>query len=97
MKTILAQLGLKETNLGSSTGTEWFANGETISSYTPVNGSLIGTVTTTSKDDYEKVMTKAAEAFKTWRLVPAPKRGEIVRQVGEALREHKDALGKLVS
>src|SRR5690606_36432696 len=68
-----------------------------IESYSPVNGELIGKVKTSTKDDYEKVMQKATEAFKSWRLVPAPKRGEIVRQVGEALREKKDALGKLVS
>ena len=97
MKTILSQLGLNNTNLGSSTGTQWFANGAEISSYTPVNGSLIGTVQTSSNSDYEKVLTTAEKAFKEWRLVPAPKRGEIVRQVGDALRENKEALGKLVS
>lgn len=97
MKTILSQLGLNNTNLGSSTGTQWFANGSEISSHTPVNGSLIGTVKTSSASDYEKVLTTAEKAFKEWRLVPAPKRGEIVRQVGDALRENKDALGKLVS
>lgn len=97
MKTILSQLGLNNTNLGSSTGTQWFGNGAEISSYTPVNGSLIGTVQTSSNSDYEKVLTTAEKAFKEWRLVPAPKRGEIVRQVGDALRENKEALGKLVS
>ncbi|MDO5635964.1 MAG: aldehyde dehydrogenase family protein [Myroides sp.] len=97
MKDFLVQLGLQETNSGSSTGSQWFANGSTIQSFTPVDGSLIGSVQTTSKDDYEKVMNTAAEAFKQWRLVPAPKRGEIVRQVGEALRENKEILGQLVS
>jgi len=97
MKTILKQLGLNETNLGSSTGSNWFANGKEITSHTPVDGSLIGSITTSSNEDYEKVITTASEAFKTWRLTPAPKRGEIVRQVGEALRENKEALGKLVS
>ena len=97
MKTILKQLGLNETNLGSSTGSNWFANGKEITSHTPVDGSLIGSITTSSSEDYEKVIATASEAFKTWRLVPAPKRGEIVRQVGEALRENKEALGKLVS
>ena len=66
-------------------------------SYSPVDGKLIGTVTATSKADYEKVIKTAQKAFKEWRLVPAPKRGEIVRQYGEALREHKDSLGRLVS
>ncbi|WKW45887.1 aldehyde dehydrogenase family protein [Myroides sp. JBRI-B21084] len=97
MHSILKQLGLQSTNLGSSTGSNWFANGSKISSFTPVNGSLIGEVTTSSTNDYEQVLTTAEKAFKEWRLVPAPKRGEIVRQVGDALREHKDALGKLVS
>ena len=97
MKDFLIKLGLKETNIGSSTGSEWFANGTSIESFTPVDGSLIGAVQTTSKEDYEKVMNKAAEAYKTWRMVPAPKRGEIVRQVGDALRENKEALGQLVS
>lgn len=97
MKTILKQLGLNETNLGSSTGSNWFANGKEITSHTPVDGSLIGSITTSSSEDYEKVIATASQAFKTWRLVPAPKRGEIVRQVGEALRENKEALGKLVS
>src|SRR5690554_7247369 len=93
MNTILQQLGLNQTNSGSSTGSDWFANGKEISSYTPVDGSLIASVTTSTDEDYEKVIQKASEAFKTWRMVPAPKRGEIVRQVGEALRENKEALG----
>ena len=97
MENILSQLGLKSTNLGTSTGSNWFANGNEITSHTPVNGSIIGSVTTSSKEDYEKTVATAAEAFKTWRLMPAPKRGEIVRQVGDALRENKEALGKLVS
>lgn len=97
IKDALNQLGIKELNEGTSTGSQWFANGDIIESYSPVNGELIGKVKTSTKDDYEKVMQKATEAFKSWRLVPAPKRGEIVRQIGEALREKKDALGKLVS
>lgn len=97
MNNILQQLGLNQTNLGTSTGSEWFANGKEITSYTPVDGSLIASVTTSSDADYEKVVQKASEAFKTWRTVPAPKRGEIVRQIGDALRENKETLGKLVS
>ncbi|HLV46934.1 MAG TPA: aldehyde dehydrogenase family protein, partial [Flavobacterium sp.] len=93
----LNQLGIKELNEGTSTGSQWFANGDIIESYSPVNGELIGKVKTSTQDDYEKVIQKASEAFKSWRLVPAPKRGEIVRQIGEALREKKEALGKLVS
>ncbi len=93
----LQKLGLKEVNEGTSTGNNWFSNGALIESYSPVNGALIGKVKSSSNEDYEKVMVQAAEAFKTWRLTPAPKRGEIVRQIGEALRENKEALGKLVS
>jgi aldehyde dehydrogenase (NAD+) len=93
----LLQLGLKGVNNGTSTGQIFFASGEELASYSPVDGSLIGTVKMTTKADYEKVVTTASEAFKSWRLVPAPKRGEIVRQFGEKLRHHKQALGKLVS
>jgi aldehyde dehydrogenase (NAD+) len=93
----LSALGLKTTNLGTSTGSNNFSNGETISSYSPVDGKLIGKVQSSSKDDYEKVMSSATSAFKTWRKIPAPKRGEIVRQLGEKLRDNKEALGKLVS
>jgi len=93
----LKTLGLKEINEGTSTGSNNFSSGEIIQSYSPVDGSLIGKVKTTSKEDYEKVMLLATSAFKTWRKKPAPLRGEIVRQFGEKLREKKEALGKLVS
>ncbi|MCX2718357.1 L-piperidine-6-carboxylate dehydrogenase [Lentiprolixibacter aurantiacus] len=93
----LEKLGVKEINEGTSTGSENFASGETISSYSPVDGALIGTVIGTSEADYEKAIATAGEAFKTWRQIPAPQRGEIVRQFGEKLRELKEPLGKLVS
>lgn len=93
----LEKLGVKATNLGTSTGSNWFANGTIISSYSPVDGALIGTVQTTTKEDYEKVMEAATAAFKTFKVMPAPKRGEIVRQFGEKLRYYKEPLGKLVS
>ena len=93
----LQKLGVKATSLGASTGSNWFANGTTISSYSPVDGALIGTVQTTTKEDYEKVMEAATAAFKTFKVMPAPKRGEIVRQFGEKLRYYKEPLGKLVS
>ena len=93
----LQQLGLKEINEGASTGKNWFSNGKIIESYSPATGELIGKVKSATKEDYEKAMSAAEEAFKTWRLVPAPKRGEIVRQMGEELRKNKEALGKLVS
>jgi len=93
----LERLGLGKTNDGTSTGQQHFGNGPLLDSYSPVDGALIGSVSTTTKDDYELVIKRAQEAFQTWRLVPAPKRGEIVRQFGDKLREHKQNLGTLVS
>ncbi len=97
MDTALRQLGLHTINNGTSTGSDWFSNGEEIASYSPVDGELIGKVKATTKEDYEKVMQSATTAFKEWRTKPAPLRGEIVRQFGEKLRELKEPLGKLVS
>ncbi len=93
----LKKLGLNEINEGTSTGSDWFSNGEIIESYSPVDGKLIGKVKATTKEDYEKVIASAQEAFKIWRTTPAPKRGEIVRQFGDKLRHYKADLGKLVS
>ncbi len=98
MEKILKELGLAAVNSGSSTGGRWFeANNNLIESYSPVDGKLIGKVSTTTKEEYEKIIQTAQKAFNEWRLMPAPQRGEIVRQYGNALREHKEALGKLVS
>lgn len=98
MKNVLRALKIKAVNDGLSTGIEsWAGNGRMLSSYSPVDGALIGKVRQATHDDYEKVVTKAEEAFKIWREVPAPKRGEIVRQMGDALRANKDNLGRLVS
>ena len=90
-------LGVKDLNDGTSTGSNWFASGEIIESYSPVDGKLIGKVKTSTKEDYEKVIATAQEAFKVWRTTPAPVRGEIVRQFGDKLRKYKNDLGKLVS
>ena len=97
MKEALAQLGIKPINEGTSTGINSFSSGTILESYSPVDGQLIASVKTTSPDDYQKVIQTATEAFKTFRLMPAPRRGEIVRQFGEKLRQNKEALGKLVS
>ena len=99
MQDVLNSLGLSEINFGTSTGVDFFGNTSQnlIESYSPVDGQLIGKVSTTTKEEYEKVMETAQTAFKTWRTMPAPQRGEIVRQYGDALRKHKDALGRLVS
>ena len=93
----LKELGISSENLGTSTGNTWFGKGEELSSYSPVDGKLIGKVKSSTKDDYEEVIKKAQVAFKEWRMLPAPKRGEIVRQFGDKLREKKASLGKLVS
>ena len=98
IQEILEQLGIEATNSGASTGSFWYAtNGEKIDSISPVDGQLIASVTAATEEEYQKVIAKAQEAFKTWRLVPAPKRGEVVRQLAEKLREYKEPLGKLVS
>ncbi|NKI26508.1 aldehyde dehydrogenase family protein [Arenibacter sp. 6A1] len=93
----LKQLGIQDINPGTSTGSENFSSGEIISSYSPVDGALIAKVQATTPEDYDKVITAATSAFKTWRTKPAPLRGEIVRQFGDKLRELKEPLGKLVS
>ena len=93
----LDALGVKDINLGTSTGANCFANGPTIDSFSPVDGQKIGSVVCTSKEDYEAVMAAATTAFAEWRTMPAPQRGEIVRQFGNKLRDLKEPLGKLVS
>ncbi|MFM7222704.1 MAG: aldehyde dehydrogenase family protein [Bacteroidota bacterium] len=94
----LKALGIEATNPGCSTGTQhWNGNNTVLESYSPVDGELIGTVHTAGEGDYEKIMTRAQEAFLSWRNIPAPKRGEVVRQMGDALRKNKDHLGRLVS
>lgn len=93
----LNELGISSENFGTSTGDTWFGKGEELSSYSPVDGKLIGKVKASTKEDYEDVIKKAEVAFKEWRMIPAPKRGEIIRQFGDKLREKKASLGKLVS
>ncbi|MCB0504109.1 MAG: aldehyde dehydrogenase family protein [Cyclobacteriaceae bacterium] len=91
-------LGVNKHNAGVSTGSTWLESGTNkLVSVSPVDGNTIGTVAEATEEEYEKVIQKAEEAFKKWRLVPAPKRGEVVRQIGEALRKYKEPLGKLVS
>ena len=97
IKKTLNKLNISKENMGTSTGNNFFSNGPQISSYSPVDGELIGTVSSTTKKDYDKVILTAQEAFKFWRNYPAPKRGEIVRKYGEKLRKNKKFLGELVS
>jgi aldehyde dehydrogenase (NAD+) len=94
----LKELQIDDNNSGVSTGNEWLAAaGGQIDSFSPVDGKRIATVTAATQADYEAVVAKAGAAFLEWRSWPAPKRGEVVRQIGEALRANKEALGKLVS
>jgi len=90
-------LGLSKENSGTKIGNSSIKGGSVIQSYSPVDGSLIGAVDTTTREGYEAVMKSAEEAFKSWRVTPAPLRGEIVRQFGERLRTLKAPLGALVS
>lgn len=97
-KKILAELGINQMNNGTATGTKWMkGGGSPIESYSPVDGKLIATTDETNEKTYHKVIEKAQNAFEEWRNWPAPKRGEIVRQIGDELRKKKDALGALVS
>src|SRR5688572_8381 len=94
----LKTLRLASENAGVSTGSKWVKSaGEKIGSFSPVDGKLIGSVMGADKESYETIIRTAEDAFKEWRMIPAPQRGEIVRQVGEAFRRYKEPLGKLVS
>jgi aldehyde dehydrogenase (NAD+) len=95
---VLQQLGIQQLNQGISTGANnWHGNGALLESKSPVDGHIIGTVHLGGAKDYDQVVDTAHQAFLVWRNLPAPKRGEIIRQMGDRLRLHKDALGKLVS
>ncbi|RIW16990.1 aldehyde dehydrogenase family protein [Algoriphagus lacus] len=94
----LQKIGVKTENLGSSTGLNWLDSGESyLSSFSPADGKLIAKVQLANSDTYEAIIAQAHVAFERWRTVPAPQRGEIVREIGNALREVKADLGKLVS
>ena len=99
IKDTLSKLGIKELNDAASTGQIWGhpTNPEIKDIYSPVDGKLIAKVSLATENEYNYVMEKAQEAFKFWRTVPAPKRGEIIRQYGNKLREYKQPLGELVS
>lgn len=94
---VLKSLEIEATNYGASDGTNWFGNGTESNSISPINGQTIATVIQATKEDYEKLVKASQDAFEIWREVPAPKRGEIVRQLGDELRKYKEPLGKLVT
>lgn len=98
IREALDTLGVKRSNPGVSTGSAWLkSKGERIESYSPADGKLIGSVMGCDEKSWEAVIARCSEAFRTWRTWPAPRRGDVVRQIGEALRKHKMALGKIVS
>ncbi|HEY0060147.1 MAG TPA: aldehyde dehydrogenase family protein, partial [Flavisolibacter sp.] len=98
MLELLQKLGIAEQNSGASTGTAWLpSSGKTIASVSPVDGRTIASVTCCDEKTYEEAIGIAEKAFLQWRMYPSPKRGEIVRQFGEALRKNKESLGRLVS
>ena len=95
---VLSALGIKEMNPGTFTGSKWInGGGKQLDSYSPVDGKLIASTDSTSAETFEQVIQTAQSAFEEWRLVPAPKRGEVVRQIGDELRKNKENLGALVS
>lgn len=98
VQEVLWNLGIEEINNGACTGQQWIeTKGALIKSYSPADGKHIGSIRQAMPDDYNQIIQKATTAFETWKIVPAPKRGEIVRQIGLRLREYKKDLGALVS
>ncbi|MBL8038695.1 MAG: aldehyde dehydrogenase family protein [Nitrospira sp.] len=96
----LRDLGIQAVNSGGSTGNGWWSgrnDGTLLPSINPTTGEQIAGVYPCSLEDYQRIVKESVEAFRAWRMVPAPKRGEIVRLIGQALREKKDQLGTLVS
>ncbi len=95
-KTILKNLGIESVNPGVFNG-EWMGSDKALDVTSPINGTAIASVKQATPEEYEKTVSAAAAAFKAWRLVPAPARGELVRKLGLALRERKADLGALVT
>ncbi|CAM8887906.1 unnamed protein product [Rhodiola kirilowii] len=93
----LTEIGLSSRNLGGFVDGKWQASGSIVSSVNPANNQKIAQVVEASLDDYEQGMQAASEAAKVWIQIPAPKRGDIVRQIGDALRTKLHQLGRLVS
>ncbi|HAU1181909.1 TPA: aldehyde dehydrogenase family protein [Legionella pneumophila] len=96
---LLQRLNIKSVNSGAFSGHGWHSDNHahTLESFNPSTGNKLAEIATCTMDDYEQVMQRAEQAAQAWRKVPAPKRGEIIRQIGQALRENKDSLGSLVS
>jgi len=97
MQDFLSRLGLKTVNPGAACDGWMATDGRIVESINPATGEVIASVQLANSQDLDTILNQQAEVFKRWRMLPAPKRGEIIRQVGEALREHKEDLGALVS
>ncbi len=96
MKETLKQLGIADTNPGGFGG-DWLGSGDALPVHSPIDGSLLAQVTQVTPEEYDTVASRAHQAFLSWRQLPAPKRGEVVRQLGNALRDLKEPLGALVT
>src|SRR6185295_150662 len=96
MREVLTRLGIEAENAGAFDG-EWRGSGKIFEKHSPVDGSVLARVREASREDYDRVVARAQEAFLKWRTTPAPVRGETVRQIGDALRKVKPELGKLVT
>ena len=97
MKSILEKYDLINEQAGAGSGEELTCSGDILESISPIDSQLLGKIRCASREDYEEIIDRAAEAFTKWRMVPAPKRGEIVRQIGQALRDHKKSLAEVIS
>src|SRR3989304_4397691 len=100
IQAALKDLGIQAVNPGGSTGSGWWSSpsgGALLQSLNPATGEMIAGVYPCSHEDYQHIVKESVEVFRAWRLVPAPKRGEMVRLIGQALREKKDQLGMLVA
>jgi aldehyde dehydrogenase (NAD+) len=97
MKSILERYDLLDEQSGAGSGKALKCSGDMLESISPIDSQLLGKIRCASAEDYGKIISGATEAFQTWRMVPAPKRGEIVRQIGDVLREHKKSLAEVIS
>ncbi len=97
MKSVLEKFDLLTEQSGAGTGSMLTCGGQILESISPIDGRVIGTIRCADQNDYQEVVMRAVEAFKHWRKIPAPRRGDIVRQIGDVLRKHEKDLGTLVT
>ena len=97
MHEVLSRLGLTEVNPGAAIGGWIQTTGRVVNSVNPTTGEVLAGVRLANLDDYNRIIEQSQDVWKRWRMLPAPKRGEIIREVGDALRAHKEDLGALIS